>query len=877
MLRALPWRRAPRAGLSSPVTAVVALVTGIVVAFVAAGTVFHVSASGSAALQSVTGNRCPDGTGVVVTHASRGYFASSVGSSTALDGTHERLRAIAADHGLDRSHRSRFAARIPIIAGDQEIYARLVTSEGVLDHVKPIAGGGLDGVWMSTHLARLHGLEPGDPLTVGGFATKVAAIYPTFKDPVGEYWCSERSEILPLLMVGELPVPPPPVIVAEELMEAAVAAGVPVQIDQLLLYPSRPPRDTTEADRLAAATAAVSDEAERVLGEDHRPQLSPVSRGSRSVVDTAAFPAELGHAAQVAVGTSLLPLALISLLVGLCAVVGLARQWLHRRGPEVRLLWTRGVSPAALGVKAVLELAGPLAAGTVAGLLVARATVPALAPAGELNGWALPAAAVAAGLALLASLAVLGVATTVVVRREFQKSRPSRVVRSLRWVPWELAVAALAVLSWRRLTGGALVVDYTQPGGVLPRVDVLALLFPLLCLAVLLSVTVRLSGLALRFGHRLRGWRVPALLWAARRSAAQARLSVALIAVGGLAIGVIAVGMGLAGTQRQAVQDKGRMFLGSDAAVQLFESISDNTRVPDALRGEATMVAVRGGNVRGNQVGRILVVDPATLADGMPWREEWTGRRLADLVGQLGPPDGEGRVPVIQVGPWAPEEFLFDGAPPMRVVATVPTFPGREHATGMLVMSWDGFASGDRRGFTRYVWTVGDPARAVAELERSGEAASRFYTAAGATDALPFLVVAWTFDFFVTLGLVLAAVAAATLLVTVEARRRASALATGLLRRMGLKPGALFASHVAELAALTAVAIGAGLLGAWSVLAVASHHFDPFPRLRPSPIAASLLPLGLSVAVAGSVVVLVVAVIAVRSALRTPVRELLRG
>ena len=44
-------------------------------------------------------------------------------------------------------------------------------------------------------------------------------------------------------------------------------------------------------------------------------------------------------------------------------------------------------------------------------------------------------------------------------------------------------------------------------------------------------------------------------------------------------------------------------------------------------------------------------------------------------------------------------------------------------------------------------------------------------------------MVAWTFDFFVTLGLVLAAVAAATLLVSVEAKRRASTLATGLLRR----------------------------------------------------------------------------------------------
>jgi putative ABC transport system permease protein len=890
---------------------VAALVLGVVMAFVASGTVFHVSGSGSGALQTVIGKRCPESTGVTVTHASRGYFAGSLSHGSALDGTHARLREMAVEHGLDRSRRSRYAAQVPITSGTQEIYARLVTSDGVLDHVRPSAGGGADGVWMPSHLAQLHGVGPGDPLTIGSFTTKVAAVYPTITDPVDEYWCSQRSEILPMLLVGELPTPPPPVIVSNELMDAVVAAGITVQVDQLLLYPNRPPGDASEADRLAAETAAVRAEAYRVLSDARSDQVRVASMTSAgSVSDTAAFPARTGHAAQAAVGTSLLPLTLISLLVGLCALVGSARQWLQRRGPEIRLLWIRGVTPAALGGKAVLELAGPLAVGTVAGFLVARVTVTALAPASDLDAWALPAGAVAALLALLAGLVVLAVAATAVVRREFQPRRPVRVVRLLRWVPWEAGAAVLAVLSWRRLAYGALVVNPAEP---LPRVDLLALLFPLLCLAVLLGIVARLSGLGLRAGHRLRGWRVPALLWAARRGAAQAKVSVALVVVGGLAVGVMAVGVGLAGTERQSVRDKGQVFLGSDSAVQLLYSVpqdfSQNTSLPPALRGDATKIAVRRGDVQGNRVGRVLVVDPATLADGMPWRPEWANRDLADLVGRLGPPGGDGRVPVIQVGRFVPEDFLFDGLPPMRAVATVPTFPGREHADGMLVMSWDGFAGGnmagsaggnmagsaggnmagsaggnmagsaggDRRGFTRYVWTRGDPAVAAAELERSGEQVSRVYTAAAAMEALPFLVVAWTFDFFVTLGLVLAAVATATLLVAVEARRRATALATGLLRRMGLRTGTLYASHTAELVAIAAVAIGTGLLGAWWVLAAAGRHFDPYPRLSPSPIAASLVPVGLTVAMGGLIAALVVAVIAARSALRAPVRELLRG
>jgi hypothetical protein len=58
---------------------------------------------------------------------------------------------------------------------------------------------------------------------------------------------------------------------------------------------------------------------------------------------------------------------------------------------------------------------------------------------------------------------------------------------------------------------------------------------------------------------------------------------------------------------------------------------------------------------------------------------------------------------------------------------------------------------------------------------------------------------------------------------------------------------------------------------------MAGRHFDPYPRLSPSPIAASLLPLGVAVVLGGLVAALVVAVVAVRTALRAPVGELLRG
>jgi putative ABC transport system permease protein len=195
----------------------------------------------------------------------------------------------------------------------------------------------------------------------------------------------------------------------------------------------------------------------------------------------------------------------------------------------------------------------------------------------------------------------------------------------------------------------------------------------------------------------------------------------------------------------------------------------------------------------------------------------------------------------------------------------------------MLVISWDAILGSHQSGFTRYLLTTADVGTAVRELERAGEPTGLVYSADEANDALPFLVVAWTFDFFALLGAVLAAVAAAALLVAIEARRRATAVAHALLARMGLRVRSLYLSYLAELAGLAVAAAAVGLLGGWLVLDVASARLDPVPWLRPIPVPASLLPLTAMVAATAALAVLVVAAVAARAAVRAPVRELLRG
>ena len=858
--------RAPRAALSSPLTVLVAMVTGAVVAFVAAGTVFHVSASGSAATQYVVGTRCADDTGLVMQY-SRSIFPGR--SAADLDGVLPAVRDAAGRHGLDVMRHARYAVSPAVAVHDQPIEVQFVSRDGAFEHLRPTAGGGTAGAWVPADLAQQYGVRPGDTLSVdtpsGRRELPVAAVYPALTDPLDAYWCSQRAFLVPNPL-SDTPALPA-IVLPADLMDSLVGPDLPMVAAEVVQVTSgRPPRTSTEAARHADRVAAL------------RADVGPLVTGKLKMENKAALQAATGPRAHRAIGESLLPLSGVSLLVGLGAVVGLGRQWVQRRAAEVRLLWVRGATPASLGAKAGLELGLPLAVGSAAGWLAARSAVPLSAPAAQVDPWAPALAAVTAAAGWVAGTVLLGLAVVARVRGLYQPRRASgrrrRLASALRWLPWELVAAGAAAVSYLRLRRGAVAVD---PGSLLPVVDAVALMFPLLCLAVVVGVMLRLAGAALRAGHRLRGWRVPPALWALRRLAAQHRLVAALLAVAGLAVGVIAIGVGVSGTEKAAVVDKGRVFVGSDAAIRLRIPTGEQHGLPAAVAGTSTVVSMHEV-AYGARRGRVLAVDPASFANGVSWNPEWAGgTELTELLARLGPAGPDGRVPAIQVGSDPMAMYETTEVPPARVVATVPTFVGRGHADGMLVISDQAMAGVDRRAYSRYLFTRGDLATVSRALADAGQPTAGAITAVGATDGLPFLVVAWTFDFFVLIGAVLAAVAAAALLVAVEARRRSTAVAHALLGRMGLRVRALAASHLVELAAIAAAAVAAGLFGGWLVLATAGHRLDPARWLSPEPVPADLLPLAGTVLAVAAAAVVVVAALAVRAALRAPVRELLRG
>jgi putative ABC transport system permease protein len=534
------------------------------------------------------------------------------------------------------------------------------------------------------------------------------------------------------------------------------------------------------------------------------------------------------------------------------------------------------VRPAAIGGKAVLEMGGPLLMGALAGWGIAGLTTPLLAPAAVVDPWAPGAAALAATVLWLVSLAVLGVMTGVRVRREF-----TVVERKPRWtwarrIPWEVVAGVAAVVVWVTTDAQAVKVD---PSDSVPDVSLPALAFPLLCIAFLVGVVARLAGWLSRASHRLRGWRNPTVLWAVRRTAAQRKVAVALLAVAGLAIGVIAAGVGIARTERESLADKSWMRVGSDHAIPLLRSAGEPEGVPAAVRGTATRIAFSEIYIRNNITARLLLVDPATFADGGQWRDRWADTSLRELMSALDSPTRDGSIPVVVVGRHRLAEFLGQGEPlpRMRVVGTVPAFPALGQYEGMLVTSWRWMGPDQRRGFVQQVLTRGDPTAVAKALNEAGDQTGAVINAAGATDELPFLVVAWIFTFFVVLGFALAAVAIVTLLVSVETRRRSTAVAHALLARMGLQSRALFVTHLVELAFLAGIATAVGVGGGWLILQLITQRLDPFPMLSPIPQPASLQLVGLitvGVAIAG---VVLVAAYAVRSARRAKVKELLRA
>jgi putative ABC transport system permease protein len=831
----IPWKAAPRAALSSPLTLLVSVVTALLLSFVVAAAVMHSSASGSAALDYEEGRLCEqtlhpalDARGGLSPDQARHAIASArsnAGDQPVLAATYTQVG------------RTDF--------GGKQTFAKFGYREGAFDHVKVLEGGSRDGLWVPQSVARTTDLKLGQR-GMGGRLPPVTAIYADVNDPVEPWWCAERQFVIPVTLGKDDTVTTVVWMPSQESFDQLPPELTKSGLALTIRFPTAPPRTAAEADALLAKGNALLD------------RISAEARGLRHNV-VLPLPIENTRQTEVNVRSAVLPLTLISLLIGLAGIGTVTVQWAQRRHTELRMLWCRGSGPFALGGRAVLELGLPLVLGGGAGLAIARLLLPVYAPSTRLEPGTMTIAAVVVLVAVLLSLAVTLLVAAFRVHRTFQApATTGRLRRVFAATPWELATAALAVFAWQRLLNSGLSTP-VKIGG-LPRIDAAALAFPLLVVLTTALFAARALRWALRASHRASLWRTPAVQLAIRRLAAAAGSVTGVLLVGVLAIGTIAVGSSVANAQKTALDHKSGMYAGANSIVQVDpDLVTGKIELPAALRGTTTIVGLSSAADR-----FALVVDPKTFTDGA-------------FIGDADPAELQAAIAEpLRIGTVPGRQLTLPGLPLLSPgeYRHLPSFP--KLGTEGYVVPRDRVTDVNGVG-SWYLWSSKSLGDLTAPLQDAGIPYRNALERAKSISGLPFLTIQWTFGFVTAIGGVLAIVAAIALLLAIEVRRRQNAVSGALTTRMGMRPATLLSSHLAELGGLAAVAVVVGSTASAVSTAFAVPELDPAPRLVPSPALPNVLPLLVTTTIGSAIVVAVAAWIALRSVRAARIGELIRG
>lgn len=834
----IPWRAAPRAALSSPLTLLVSVVTALLLSFVVAAAVLHSSASGGAAVAYAQDRLCDQ-----LLHpgldADRGVDPRAVNDIAA---------AAQREAGPGSALTAVYSPVRRADLGGAETFAKFGHRDGATDHLRVLQGGSRDGLWVPLSLTRTVDDFQLGRRGMGGRLPPVTAVYADVDDPLDPWWCTERQFVVPNPLGKRSDISSAVVWMPSrqsflDLPPSVIGDGVSMTVR----FPVDRPTTVAQAQELLTAGTARLDR----MGELDRTGVDL----RRNVV--LPLPVENARATVGNVRAAILPLTLISLLIGLAGVGTVTSGWVQRRQAELRLLWCRGSGPAALGGRAVLELGLPLVLGGAAGLGVAWLLMPVYAPSTSTEPGAPATAALAVLGVVLASLAVAWSTAALRTRRAFQGRAAGTRVRGLvTATPWELVTGALAVFAWQRLEHSGLSTPLKIGG--LPRIDAAALAFPLLVVLTTALLAARVLRVLLRASHRASLWHRPATQIAIRRLAATAGPVTGVLVVGVLAIGTMAVGSSVGAAQRNALDDKSGLYTGANSVVQVStDLVTGAVALPAELVGSTTIVGVSTENDR-----TALVVDPATFTDGA-----YLGDADPDEVRAL-------LAQPIKVGAAPDREVALPGLPPLNPATRLPSFP-RVGAAGYVVPR-DRVAAVDRVG-TWHLWSTKSPAELTRPLRDAGIGYRDVQDRSKAIAGLPFLTIQWTFGFVTAIGGVLAIIAAIALLLAIEVRRRQNAVAGALSTRMGMTPAALLSSHLVELGAVAAFAVVVGSAASALSTGFAVPRLDPLPRLTPAPTLPSVLPLVVTTAVGSALVVLAAAWIALRGARTARIGELIRG
>jgi putative ABC transport system permease protein len=857
-----PWRRAPLLAAGQPGAALAVLVATAILGIASASGPLFLSSAGSGALARILGSYCPEQAVPGVVAQQPGYGPLMLPGGQALDAGNApaetarqdaAVRAAFRQHGVPAPYAVSYLTRQQAVGvGGAWRSVALFARPGVLDEVTLLSGRrSARGVWVSDLLAADLGVRAGQTVQIAGRRYPVAGVY---RDLIGvggyggdlpAYWCSWAGFIVPRVASDEKAGVTDSLVLADPDTVAAVA-GRNGRLPQRSWYSGL---DVSALTAPAAGTASqhaagVADTAAELAQADDLIWFQNSGRLGEAA-DRAAL-VQSGLAGPVA------PTALVATLVALLLVAGAGVYWAERRAAEVRLLAARGVGPAALGAKAVLEMAVPAVAGGLLGWLAALALVRRLGPSPLLEPAAPVRALVTVALALLAGLALLGLVGGLRARATVE--RPIGRRRGVwPWVPWEALLLGAAAAAYFALKARGAVATERD----VARVDPLVVIAPLLALGGLLGLAARVVAAGIPALRRLTA-RLPAAGYLASRRLAGSRLAtVAVLVSVAVPVGVLVFSRSLTATIEATTRAKAATYVGAEVALRTHNYPG---RIPDP-RGHGSPVTVISNGRLGDLDASVLGVDPATFARYVYWQDDFAGAGLPDLLSRLRPAAAGEPVPAILV---THDPGLTVGAVrlrttrlPIRVVGHATGFPGaRLLAAPMLVVRADALQQVDPYSQrVEEVWTThAERPMATAALAAGGVQIDGEVTPTDILSSTVLYPVTWTFGYLAALAALTGAITITGLLLYVAVRQRARIASYALSHRLGLSRRAHLVSIAVELLVVLIAGAAAGAAAARAALGPIAGLLDvdagrpPGPRL--------VLPLAVLAAVGVGVLVL---------------------
>lgn len=781
VLRTAPWRRAPLLVLRHPAVLLAVAGTCALLAMAAASGPLFLSSVGAASLQGRVAEQCPE--------ADRPTASAPPGR--VQDGT---VRAAMAGAGLPAPYAvTEVLVSAPFGVNTTGTQLTVYGRADAFEHVRRIRGGG-SGLWVSDLEAARQRVRIGDTVTIGSARLPIVGLYedlagPGFGRTLPPYWCTWSQDIVPTLESR-----PPPFLLADHVTMDRLTAAM--SADGFGLRGGRFQTDWYSAVDTARLTLA---DADRVLAARDR---TAVRLGQAYQVHTG-LDGDRAASGDTRDGVrgAITPVALAGVLVAVLLVGAAGSFWVDQRRHELRLLGARGIGPAAIAGKAVLELAGPVLAGAAIGWGAAILLVRAAGPAPQLE----PGAAWAAFRAVLPALAggLLALAAVAAARSVERVRR-----RRLPPVPWELALVALAAWAYLAMRGeGAVVTD----NRAVVRVDPRLVTFGLVGAAGVVILLARVgTGLLPSLRRRTVGSPTPVHL-AVRRLAGLRSATAAVLVATAVPVAILGYAGAITRSTDASVVAKARTYAGTEHAEVVNATPAQTLPVGDTGTQVSVIRDVR--TVAGAET-QVLGIDPDTFLRYAYADPSIFGSSLRDLIGRLDRPG----LPALAVNCPAcgSRVSMTIGRSTLTadVVGVADLFPGlRVQAAALLVVP--------RRALDRIdpyanrveeIWTSTDrlPA-AVAALQRIDRPPIREVSPAqflGATQLLP---VTWTFGYLQALAVLIGLIAVAGLFLYLSARQRATLVSYVLLRRLGLSRRAHLGSLAGELAGVLS---GAWLAGA---------------------------------------------------------------